>query len=308
MNKMTDRPSHREHSAGSVRANGFTLIELLVVIAIIAILAAMLLPALAKAKCKATRTRCISNKHQIQVATSMYTHDWNDWLVPNAPAQVSADGWCKGALDWGISSGNWDENQYQGNCLAPYVGKNIRVYQCPNDNISSDAGEGSTAGNFVKGRRLRSISMNAALVGGLDPVTDATAITSMKSMIHYPTWRLYYKANEVNCPMPVNMWVFCDETMYSINDGYLELNLDNEEYPDIPASYDCGGDCFSFFDGHGEYRKWKWGGAAGAGLLRAPYAYGQRKPAGVSWGSTGNDVDYYWLQQHSSCKTGQLGQ
>src|ERR1043166_4574143 len=272
MKNLGQEPSRGQ---GTFRT-AFTLIELLVVIAIIAILAAMLLPALSKAKCKATRIRCLSNKHQIQVASAMYTHDWNDYLVPNAPAGYGS-GWCAGSESWLGTGANTNLDYYTTNCLGPYVA-NVHVYKCPNDTIPSDNGD-----------RIRSISENAAMIGHIPPNYERTLQGYITSQ-----WRLYHKATELNCPLPANAWIFCDETMHSLNDGFLQMNLASPDYPDIPAAYDCGGNCFSFADGHGEYRKWKWHGPAGFGLLNCPYAYGV---TGGHWGSSPQDVDWLWLKE-----------
>src|SRR5256885_10907171 len=144
----------------SVKRAGFTLIELLVVIAIIAILAAMLLPALTKAKQKAQGVYCLSNNKQLTLAWLMYPDDYNGNLVPNHDGgSTNPDlAWALGWIDWNVDQLDNTNILYLLNSkLGPYT-KNVGIYKCPADVYLC------TIRN-QKLPRVRSVGMNGFIEG-----------------------------------------------------------------------------------------------------------------------------------------------
>jgi prepilin-type N-terminal cleavage/methylation domain-containing protein/prepilin-type processing-associated H-X9-DG protein len=261
------------------KRSGFTLIELLVVIAIIAILAAMLLPTLSRAKAKATAAECMSNYRQLQLGWQMYFQDNNDSLARNVwqdeQAHAKNENWLSGWLD-PITANTADNTNIslfldgQFATLGPYI-KSPGVFRCAASRVTCLEGG-------ARYPLCRNVSMSVAM-GAPNGAFDGKS---------------FHKSSEITRISPSMAFVFIDERDDSIDDGEFLFYLLINEIPNFPAAYHAGSGALSFADGHAEMHHYR------TPEFQPLQAYGQESVKKQFTMISANNIDMLWMRDHLS--------
>ena len=283
----------KEHSIHSPVQRGnvpgknsaFTLLELLVVIAIIAILAALLLPALSKAKARATGIHCVSNLKQLQLAWHMYAGENNDFIPGNQwYSEAGLNGFSRGPQNW--LSGNEDCTQADNTdntnvtlfidtrwaSLGNYL-QAAGVYHCPASRIEVLEG----GGRFPL---ARTVSMNGWM--GYINQPDNPGYVSFRKATGF-----------IQLPA-TDAFVFMDERDDSVDDGFFGLDMANDVIRNFPAGFHGGSGAVTFADGHAELHRWC------SAELQAPQQSGLATKSYVLQTVAADNADLLWLRDHGT--------
>lgn len=246
-----EKRSRRRGGSVKVSRPAFTLIELLIVIGVLALLLAILLPALSKAKAKAREITCLNNLKQLQTCAKLYSMDHDGFLLPNRyvyniGTEAPSEGfnavmtWCAGLAPFDTTTEN-----IEGALLFPY-NKSTGIYRCPADMSRVRTEDGQ----ILSMRRTRSYNLSQSING-----------------VPYPDPRYYppsfTKENEIDDPPPARLLHFVEVHEDGILDSHFGIpprgpmfETDPPQWWDLPSGRHSQGGCVSFADGHVE--RWRW--------------------------------------------------
>jgi len=279
--------SSRARAGSHSHLGAFTLVELLVVMAIVAILAAILLPALAGARSKASAIQCLNNERQLTMACLLYTADHDDELPYNmGGAEIHRQVALGNYLNWNSSVLSWEPDPDNTNTVLLTqggIGTDLTppVYRCPSDRVVSDiqAALGWQA-------RVRTYSMNA-MVG------NAGEFSKEGTNVNNPNYRQFFKLSEIT--QPSRIFLFIEEHPDSINDGYFLNQPPSMKWTDLPASFHEGAANLTYADGHTEMYKWRL-----AATKPPPWPEAAKLPLPVL---ASERADFGWLMYRTSLES-----
>jgi prepilin-type N-terminal cleavage/methylation domain-containing protein/prepilin-type processing-associated H-X9-DG protein len=270
--------------------SAFTLLELLVVIAIIGILAALLLPVLARAKQRAQGAYCLNNGKQMMTAITLYAGDYKEFFPPNPDDGNTIPGhnWCSGQAGVG-GTAEFNPDLLRDptrSLLISYLAGNAALFHCPGDTRTGQyqGSNPSQIGKVVPA--ARTFSMNQA-VGTICPQFDKGVagpgwpspghagaptlpvngpwLNDQRNNHRDSPWITYGKLSSIKAPGPSSLWVLIDEDIRGLNDAAFAFGMEWCSWIDLPGSYHNGGCGLAFADGHSENHRWLYRGARQGG-------------------------------------------
>jgi prepilin-type N-terminal cleavage/methylation domain-containing protein/prepilin-type processing-associated H-X9-DG protein len=238
---------------GKHEVQAFTLVELLVVIAVIAILAAILLPVLDKAKQRSQTTACLNNMKQLQLSYRMYVDDNNDYLPPNEVIPEPDVSWVLGNAHTDVTTTNIQ------NGLIFQYNHQVKIYVCPANTLMIPDGNGG----YVP--QTRTCSVDFALGGYTSPGLAAGSPAQGGMTFKGVTSLAKFNQIQTSSAGVAQKIVFVDEAQNGVDDGCFGIfpeSLGNNTWWNIPGCrHDGNRACtFTFADGHAEV--WRWHGSA----------------------------------------------